>query len=112
MKFEASAFSYYGVMALTASPGELPSASEGRAVLWEIASSYGRLPPCLQPALFIYFLTFALKWIVCTKNCTNHKDMYLCERSQTEHAGADSPIRDRTALAPQDPPPPPHALSG
>lgn len=25
MKFEASAFSYYGVMALTASPGESPS---------------------------------------------------------------------------------------
>lgn len=33
MKFEASAFSYYGVMALTASPGEWPSASAGRAVL-------------------------------------------------------------------------------
>lgn len=30
MKFEASAFSYYGVMALTASPGELPSQPQGR----------------------------------------------------------------------------------
>lgn len=31
MKFEASAFSYYGVMALTASPGEFPSQPQGRA---------------------------------------------------------------------------------
>lgn len=34
MKFEASAFSYYGVMALTASPGELSfSAPWGGVVL-------------------------------------------------------------------------------
>lgn len=31
MKFEASAFSYYGVMALTASPGECPCQPQGRA---------------------------------------------------------------------------------
>lgn len=31
MKFEASAFSYYGVMALTASPGECPGQPQGRA---------------------------------------------------------------------------------
>lgn len=36
MKFEASAFSYYGVMALTASPGEWsPPASTGRTLFQE-----------------------------------------------------------------------------
>lgn len=36
MKFEASAFSYYGVMALTASPGECPGQPQGRARCQEI----------------------------------------------------------------------------
>lgn len=38
MKFEASAFSYYGVMALTASPGEFSSAWEAWPLLGSSAS--------------------------------------------------------------------------
>lgn len=63
MKFEASAFSYYGVMALTASPGELPAASEGRAVFQETASFCGRRPLCLRLPLCISLRNFELKYV-------------------------------------------------
>lgn len=44
MKFEASAFSYYGVMALTASPGEsVPAAAAGAAQLRPVCSGAARV---------------------------------------------------------------------
>jgi hypothetical protein len=53
MKFEASAFSYYGVMALTASPGEFASQPVGPDHI--LNAFYPQCSLCL-PADLIYLL--------------------------------------------------------
>lgn len=97
MKFEASAFSYYGVMALTASPGEWPSARGQSRVSGNGVVLLGRLPLCLQLTLFISFLNFLWKYITYPENRTHPKCTHVHEFSQTDVQTAQ--IRDRTSLA-------------
>lgn len=81
MKFEASAFSYYGVTALTASPGEClasegGAASEGPVALPSLPASSESLP-CLPLGLLI---------AVCHvyRETAQIISTYLCELSQTK----------------------------
>lgn len=74
MKFEASAFSYYGVMALTASPGEFPSPPRAELCFGKWCPSNVIFFSVPARVLFIYFLTFLLKYIIYTKKSgRNHK---------------------------------------
>lgn len=107
MKFEASAFSYYGVMALTASPGECSPPFSTGLHLRRMQPSVSLVPSMVRFSLTLIFETEAVYTFIGphTANTTVHTRRENIRALEREWGGGHLPPPPPNHCPPEVPPP-------